>query len=76
MIKKRAKIFALKAKGVVDRAKKGTQISSMSRTAYSIVMMNFAFRRARSQFFPSIALDPDCPAELKLASSNVIDSPS
>lgn len=62
--------------GIVDRATKGTQISSMSKTAYSIVLMNFAFRRAQPQFFPNIKLDPNCPPELKLATSHVIDSPS
>jgi peptidoglycan hydrolase-like protein with peptidoglycan-binding domain len=53
--------------GVVDPARHGTAAATISTTFYTIVLLNLAFRKARPGFFPNVALDRSCPAELKAA---------
>jgi hypothetical protein len=51
----------------VDPAQGGTKETTITHTFYTIVLMNYAFRKARPQAFPNIAADPACPAELRAA---------
>ena len=57
--------------GLVDKAR-GSFQSSISKTDYHIVKLNAALKRARPDLFKNIFLDPDAPAELKLAVGLVI----
>ena len=57
---------AVAVDGIVDSLKDST-ISSISQTTYTIALLNSALKQARPDLFQNIALDPEAPAELKLA---------
>jgi hypothetical protein len=62
--------YCIATDGCVDPERDDSQISSISKTYYTISSLNEHFWRLYPWLAPNIALDPECPPELKVAVSN------
>lgn len=62
--------FNIATDGCVDTELGDDTTSSISKTKYTISALNFYFWKLYPELAPNIALDPECPPELRLALSN------